>query len=586
MALGVLQIGLILALLQNQQQLERSQENQYYSWRLADELRTSSDELTRAARNYVVTGDRAHYDEYYEIVAVRDGVRPRPNDGRVFAGEKIALLELMAREGASKEELALLTQAKDNSDALISTEVSAFEALEAELAAAGGTLEAGVNPYSRAGQAHAIDLMYNEQYNRDKASIMEPIRKFEGKLSHRTRSELTRYRTRSFRLLISSIVLGALLALVTVTSYYGAQKPAARAIQHLATELDELAAGDADLQARLQINRDDEIGLLAHNFNALLDNLDDLVRKIETSAAAVVRRGADMLETVRKLEGSVASQSTSTTETTVTTRQISATAKELAETVARVADTTAAAGGRASDGREGLERIQASMRELIDANEQIVDRLSVINEKTSNIGSVVTTISKVAEQTNLLSLNAAIEAEKAGEYGLGFAVVAREIRRLADHTAEATRDIERMIHEVESAVSSGVMEMDKFGGQVRGGASEVQNIAGRISGMTNDVMELEPLLDSVRDGVKQQAEGAAAIYEAMDSINVHMQKTSRDIENTMGNLTELETTGRDLHEMVSSFNHHDHHPPAEETKDDEAGSENDADAGNAKATAT
>lgn len=556
-ALGVLQIGLISALMQNQQQLEASQEFQYYSWRLADELRTSSDELTRTARNYVVTGDKKHYDEYWNIARVRNGKLPRPNDGRVYPGEKIALLDLIARVGASTQELALLKEAKENSDALISTEMSAFEAVEAEMKAAGGELDVSVNPYARAGQAHAIDLMHNEQYNVDKSTIMDPILKFERVLEKRTTAELTRYRTRSFRLLMASVCLAFLLAMVTLMSYYGAQKPAAKAIQHLANELEGLASGEADLNARLHMDRTDEIGVLVGNFNKLLDNLADLVRRIEESAAQVVRRGAGMLETVRKLEQTVASQSTSTTETTVTTRQISATAKELAETVARVADTTAAAGGRASNGREGLEKIQASMGELIDANEQIVDRLSVINEKTSNIGSVVTTISKVAEQTNLLSLNAAIEAEKAGEYGLGFAVVAREIRRLADHTAEATRDIERMIHEVESAVSSGVMEMDKFGGQVRGGAGEVQDIAGGLSGMTDDVMELEPLLDSVRDGVKQQAEGAAAIYEAMDSINEHMQKTTREIEGAVSNLGELEATGRSLHDLVASYGMHD-----------------------------
>ncbi len=567
-ALGVLQIALILALIQNQRQLEASQEFQYYSWRLADELRTSSDELTRTARNYVVTGDKKHYNEYWTIAKIRNGELPRPQDGRVYAGRKIALLDLIAEIGVSPDSLALLQEAKDNSDSLISTEMAAFDAVEAELEAAGGKLDVKISPFARAGQAHAIDLMHNEQYNVDKASIMDPIVKFERLLEKRTVADLTRYRTRASRLLLASVFLAGLLALVTVMSYYGAQKPAAKAIQHLGSELENLASGEADLGARLHIERDDEIGVLVGNFNKLLDNLSDLVRRIEESAAQVVRRGAGMMDTVSKLKQTVASQSTSTTETTVTTRQISATAKELAETVARVADTTAATGGRASNGREGLEKIRASMSELIDANEQIVDRLSVINEKTSNIGSVVTTISKVAEQTNLLSLNAAIEAEKAGEYGLGFAVVAREIRRLADHTADATRDIERMIHEVESAVSSGVMEMDKFGGQVRGGAGEVQEIAGGLSGMTDDVMELEPLLDSVRDGVKQQAEGAAAIYEAMDSINDHMQKTSREIEGAVTNLGELEATGRSLHDLVASYGMQDEDDLLNGTQDD------------------
>src|SRR6201999_4020148 len=104
-------------------------------------------------------------------------------------------------------------------------------------------------------------------------------------------------------------------------------------------------------------------------------------------------------------------------------------------------------------------------------------KLTVLSEKAGNINQVVTTITKVADQTNLLSLNAAIEAEKAGEYGRGFAVVATEIRRLADQTAVATYDIEQMVKEIQSAVATGVMGMDKFSQEVRRGVGEVQQVS-------------------------------------------------------------------------------------------------------------
>ncbi len=109
----------------------------------------------------------------------------------------------------------------------------------------------------------------------------------------------------------------------------------------------------------------------------------------------------------------------------------------------------------AQEGRGGLAGMESTMRHLMDATGSIASRLEVINEKTNNIGTIVSTITRVADQTNLLSLNASIEAEKAGEYGLGFAVVAREIRRLADQSAVATLDIEQMVKEMQSAVSSG-----------------------------------------------------------------------------------------------------------------------------------
>src|SRR5207302_7586594 len=117
---------------------------------------------------------------------------------------------------------------------------------------------------------------------------------------------------------------------------------------------------------------------------------------------------------------------------------------------------------------------------LADSTGSINSKLAVISERARNINVVVTTITKVADQTNLLSINAAIEAEKAGEYGLGFLVVAREIRRLADQTAVATLDIERMVKEMQSSVAAGVMEMDKFSDQVRQGVVEVGRIGDQL----------------------------------------------------------------------------------------------------------
>ena len=113
---------------------------------------------------------------------------------------------------------------------------------------------------------------------------------------------------------------------------------------------------------------------------------------------------------------------------------------------------------------------------------------------------MVTTIVKVADQTNLLSLNAAIEAEKAGEYGRGFAVVATEVRRLADQTAVATYDIEQMVREIQSAVSAGVMGMDKFSEEVRRGIAEVGQVGEQLSQIIQQVQALAPRVQMVNEG--------------------------------------------------------------------------------------
>ena len=131
---------------------------------------------------------------------------------------------------------------------------------------------------------------------------------------------------------------------------------------------------------------------------------------------------------------------------------------------------------------------------------------------------MVTAIAKVADQTNLLSVNATIEAEKAGESGRGFRIVAQEIRRLADQTALATRDIERMVRDMQAAVSSGTMEMDRFRNEVSGRIGEVAAVSESLGRIIDPVEEVTRSLDGVLEGMQAQSRGARQIRDAMDSL--------------------------------------------------------------------
>jgi methyl-accepting chemotaxis protein WspA len=173
--------------------------------------------------------------------------------------------------------------------------------------------------------------------------------------------------------------------------------------------------------------------------------------------------------------------------------------------------------------------MEGAMQSLDTATAGVADRLAAINEKAVNIGGVVTTITKVAEQTNLLSVNAAIEAEKAGEYGRGFLVVAREIRRLADQTGQATLDIERMVKEMQGAVSSGVMEMDRFSEQVRRNVTDVRTIGRSMNEIIGSVAETSRSFGTVREGMQSQASGAAQISDAMTTLTSNAKATGEAV---------------------------------------------------------
>jgi methyl-accepting chemotaxis protein WspA len=166
---------------------------------------------------------------------------------------------------------------------------------------------------------------------------------------------------------------------------------------------------------------------------------------------------------------------------------------------------------------------------------------------------MVITITKVADQTNLLSLNAAIEAEKAGEYGRGFAVVASEIRRLADQTAVATYDIEQMVKEIHSAVSAGVMGMDKFSEEVRRGMAELHQVSGQLTQIIQQVQALAPRFDAVNEGMQAQATGAEQISEALTQLGQTARQTVESQAQSSRAIEDLNQVSSGLRNGVSRF---------------------------------
>jgi len=189
----------------------------------------------------------------------------------------------------------------------------------------------------------------------------------------------------------------------------------------------------------------------------------------------------------------------------------------------------------------------------MEASGAVTAKLSVLSEKTANINTVITTITKVADQTNLLSLNAAIEAEKAGEYGLGFAVVALEIRRLADQTAVATYDIEKMVREMQSAVATGVMGMDKFSEELRRGVEEVRQVGTHLAQIIHQVQTLTPRFQTVNDGMNAQATGAEQISETLHQLSQAAQQTAESLRQSNTAIEQLNGAARELQTSVTRF---------------------------------
>lgn len=342
------------------------------------------------------------------------------------------------------------------------------------------------------------------------------------------------------------IVLGAALVVCRFQS-----RSVTAPMETIVSALERMQRGD--FTARVQLDRQDEFGAVGNSLNKLADELSVLVGQVQRSGIQVNTTATEIAATAREQQSTANEIAATTSEIGATSKEISATSKELVKTMNEVSTVSEETADLAGAGQSAIAKMESTMRQIMDASGSITSKLAVLNEKTANINTVVTTITKVADQTNLLSLNAAIEAEKAGEYGLGFAVVAMEIRRLADQTAVATYDIEKMVKEMQSAVSAGVMGMDKFSEEVRRGVDEVRQVGGQLAQIIHQVQTLTPRFQTVNEGMHAQATGAQQISETLTQLNEAAQLTAESLRQSNAAIEQLNEAARGLQTGVARF---------------------------------
>ncbi|AGZ36724.1 methyl-accepting chemotaxis protein [Pseudomonas sp. SWI6] len=322
-------------------------------------------------------------------------------------------------------------------------------------------------------------------------------------------------------------------------------------MQRIVHALDKLRSGD--LSMRLSLDRKDEFGAIESGFNEMAEALANLVAQAQRSSVQVTTSVTEIAATSKQQQATATETAATTTEIGATSREIAATSRDLVRTMTEVTSAADQASSLAGSGQQGLARMEETMHQVMGAADLVNAKLAILNEKASNITQVVVTIVKVADQTNLLSLNAAIEAEKAGEYGRGFSVVATEVRRLADQTAVATYDIEQMVREIQSAVSAGVMGMDKFSEEVRRGMFEVQQVGEQLSQIIHQVQALAPRVLMVNEGMQAQATGAEQINQALAQLSDASTQTVESLRQASFAIDELSQVAAGLRGGVSRF---------------------------------
>jgi methyl-accepting chemotaxis protein WspA len=340
-------------------------------------------------------------------------------------------------------------------------------------------------------------------------------------------------------------ILGVTLAALVVARTISSPVRTAMAVAR------QVAGGD--LRATVDITTDDETGALLDAIQTMTGDLRGLIGRIQRSSVALMSTATAIQATAAEQQQVMTDYGASTSQAVAAVKEISVTSHELVRTMTEVNDMAGSTGVKAAESRADLAGMDLTMRNLAERTSSFGSKLATISERAATINLAVTTITKVADQTNLLSINAAIEAEKAGEYGLGFLVVAREIRRLADQTAVASLDIERMVKEMQYAVSAGVMEMDKFSEQVRAGVSEIGAVSSKLGEIIEAVEGISGRFGQVTEGMRAQSQGAEQIREAMVRLADGASRTGGALDEFNHATVHLREAVSDLKEEVSRF---------------------------------
>lgn len=349
---------------------------------------------------------------------------------------------------------------------------------------------------------------------------------------------------------LSLAALGLLLLVaVNLLIALSVSRPLAQAV----AAMQDIAGGEGDLSRHLDASGNDEVSGLARSFNAFTDRLAQVIDDLREVVARNRRIAGEVGIAMSTAEASYNQQNSELDTIASAVEQMSATSDEVAQRMSDSADAARQANRHTADGRQTADATSRSMQKLADDITHASEAVSELNAQSHTIDSVLGVIRAVAEQTNLLALNAAIEAARAGEQGRGFAVVADEVRTLASRTQASTDEIRSIIDSLQAGTAKAVSSMadsyrqsEDLQQQVENSRSALQSIAGSVDTITD-------MTSQVAAAAEQQSRTSTEISASLGQLSNLGDRVLRELQDTARNTQQLTDAAQQLDQLISQF---------------------------------
>ncbi|HLG44336.1 MAG TPA: methyl-accepting chemotaxis protein [Nitrospirales bacterium] len=352
------------------------------------------------------------------------------------------------------------------------------------------------------------------------------------------------------RVLLGGLLISLLLAGGTA---YAVTRSVVHPIRMVNAALQDIAEGEGDLTKRLKVDGQDEVGRLCEGFNRFVDKLHHSIERVATTTAGLAAAAEELSNNATQLSKGGQEQAQQAMQASAAVEEMSATVTEMAKNAQNVATTAQEASQAAGQGHEVVAGSIAGITRLAETVRASAERIHSLGQRSDQIGEIVRVIEDIADQTNLLALNAAIEAARAGEQGRGFAVVADEVRKLAERTTKATKEIGDTIRTIQADTTTAVNSMETGTHEAQEGMALANKAGERLTEIVGWVKTVTDMIQQMAAAIEEQSTASEQIAGNIEAVAAVSKRSEGGLTQVSQATAELARMAGDLQTVVGGF---------------------------------